>query len=75
MDLLSATGARDDDVEIYAYPPEAVLKPAQVMAWLQIGPKVFERLPIKFVPLGPHTRRYLTQHVIEYLDGEAHYPE
>ena len=59
---------------VYAYPESAVLKPAQVMEWLQIGPKVFEFLPIRCIRLGPKTRRYLAKHVLEFLDGEGNYP-
>ena len=64
----------DDDVEVLAYPPEAVLKPAQVMEWLQVGPKVFELLPIKYIRMVPKTRRYLAKHVLDYLDGEGNCP-
>ena len=55
--------------EIFAYPDSAVLKPDQVMEWLQIGPKVFDLLPIRCVRLGPKTRRYLAKHVLEFLEA------
>ena len=60
--------------DVYAYPESAVLKPAQVMEWLQIGPKVFDLLDIPCIRLGKKTRRYLAKHVLEFMDAQREDP-
>ena len=41
------------------------------MTWLQVGPKVFEDLPIRYFRMGQKTRRYLAKHILDYLDAEG----
>ncbi len=59
---------------VYSYPESAVLKPEQVMEWLQIGHKVFDLLDIPCIRLGKRTRRYLAKHVLEFLDAQREDP-
>lgn len=54
-----------------AYPPETVLHIEEVAEWLDTSVRTIERLPIKRIPVGERTRRYLAKHVLEYLESKA----
>jgi hypothetical protein len=53
------------------YTPETVLLIEEVAEWLVVSVRTVERLPIKRIPVGERTRRYLAKHVLEYLESKA----
>lgn len=54
-----------------SYSAETVLHIEEVAEWLDVSVRTIERLPIKRIPVGERTRRYLAKHVLEYLDTKA----